>query len=836
MKATKLIPTTDSERNPITDAGAEFSRLRSNPAGLSVEDAASRLAGRSDSKGPIHPVFASLLSQFLNPIQLLLILAAVLSATLGEVTDCLIIVFILVASGVLSFVQEYRAGNAVSALMKLVATTCTVLRGGSAVEVPLASVVEGDVAILTAGSVIPGDGLIFEEDSLFVDEASLTGESFPVEKAVQPVENLVFAGTNAVSGTAKMLVVSVGAATKIGGIAKSLRTKRPEGDFQKGIRQLGTMLIQVTIFLTIFVLMVNLLAHRPVLESFMFSLALAVGLTPQLLPAIVSLNLSRGAMAMAKDNVIVKRLSSIENFGSMDVLCSDKTGTLTLGTVKVAKALDSTSKDSARVLKLSQLNAQFESGYVNPIDEALRNTAPPELCYGIEKLGETPYDFQRKRLSVLLREDGVVTLLTKGALISVLDCCSNAMIENNQVDLGSVRSQIESEFESFSGQGFRVLGVATRTMAEGTELAVSDEHDMVFEGMLLLHDPLREESIATIGKLANIGIELKMITGDNRHVAGYIGKSLGLKLGVVAGPEMDELSDEAMLVKVKETSIFAEVEPRQKQRIILALKRSGSVVGYIGDGVNDGPALHASDVSISVANAVDVAKEAADFVMLKPDISVLVGAVLEGRRTFSNTMKYIFMATSANFGNMFSLAGASLLIPFLPLLAKQVLLTNLLTDLPEMTIAGDNVDPEVLEAHQRWDLGFLQKFMLVFGLLSSVFDFATFGILIWLKTTPEVFRTAWFTESVLSASLIVLVFRSRRWLGQSKPSAALLNTTLGTCAAVLVLPFTPFAAWIGFTHLSIGLTFGLLGIVCAYVLSAELAKHWFFRNLKRPGH
>ncbi len=807
-----------------------FKELGSSPDGLSTSQADAKLALVPKSAHSAESPWKSFLNQFLNPIQLLLIIAAILSGALGEVVDCLVIVFILLASAVLSFVQEFRAGNAVAELIKLVATKSTVIRGGTQIGVPLNHVVPGDVVLLSAGTVIPGDGLVFEEDSLFVDQASLTGESFPVEKSILPGENGVFAGTNVISGTAKMLVHSTGKQTQLGGIATALASKRPLGDFQNGIHQLGRALIQLTIFLTLLVLMINLIAHRPLLDSFMFSLALAVGLTPQLLPAIISINLSRGALAMTKDSVIVKRLVSIENFGSMTILCSDKTGTLTQGTVVVAKAIDPYGNEASLPLEFCQLNAIFESGYANPIDLALRTCATSTLSDGIAKLGELPYDFQRKRLSVLLHRNDQKILLTKGAVNSVMSCCTLATSDSGPVSIEMARAKIAADFEQYSNEGYRVLGIASRFVTD--DLALSQEHEkgMTFEGLLLLHDPLREESADTIKRLAAIGIELKMITGDNRHVASYLGKNLGLNLGVLLGSEMDSLTDEALKVRAKSSSIFAEIEPRQKQRIILALKKSGAVVGYIGDGVNDGPALRASDVSISVSNAVDVAKEAADFVMLKPDLSILIGAVIEGRRTFTNTMKYIFMATSANFGNMFSLAGASLLMPFLPLLAKQVLLTNLLTDLPEMTIAGDNVDEEVLQTTQKWNLAFLQRFMLVFGLLSSVFDFATFGVLIWIRAEPTIFRTAWFTESVLSASLIVFVFRSRRWIGQSKPSRALTITTFATCGCVLALPLTPLAPLLGFHVLPPLLLATILGIVFVYMVSVELTKHWFFRK------
>ena len=807
--------------------------------GLSNSDAARRQSvNRQVESSAIRP-WRSLLLQFTNPIQLLLIGAAILSGSFGEYTDAAVIVVILLAGGLLSFQHEFRAGNAVAELMKLVETKCKVVRQGSEQEVSLKEVVPGDILLLSAGSMIPGDGLLISSDTLFVDQAALTGESFPVEKQAGTVDadasiekrtNCVFAGSHVVSGSARVLIARTGSETELGGIAGSLKNKRPEGDFERGIRHLGMMLIQLTIFLTLLVFAVNVSLHRPVLESFMFSLALAVGLTPQLLPAIVSVNLSRGAVAMAKDSVIVKRLASIENFGAMDVLCSDKTGTLTEGSVRVAKALNALGEDAPTVLNLCHVNALLESGYANPIDEALRLDAADNTLSGIEKLGELPYDFERKRLTVFIGQEGRRRLITKGALEAVLACCTKVATASDQVDVAPLKDKILASFQSYSEDGYRVLGVATRELDDSASvLDTAAESEMTFEGFLLLEDPLRPESAATVRHLAKLGIRLKMITGDNRHVAKRLGEQLGLTSGVLSGPEIRNLSEAALRVQASKCSVFAEIEPNQKEHIVLALKRAGGVVGYIGDGINDGAALHAADVSISVANAVDVAKEAADFVMLKPDLSVLIGAVAEGRRTFTNTMKYVYMATSANFGNMFSLAGASLLVPFLPLLPKQVLLTNLLTDMPEMTIATDNVDSEMLEHRQKWDIRFLFRFMLVFGLLSSVFDFSTFGVLLWLKASPDVFRTGWFTESVLSASLVVLVFRSRRWIWRSRASSALLMTTALTGLAVLVIPYTPLAPMLGFTPLSLPQLGLMLGIVVAYVASAELAKHLFFQ-------
>ena len=550
--------------------------------------------------------------------------------------------------------------------------------------------------------------------------------------------------------------------------------------------------MEVTLVLVVAIFAINVYLARPVLDAFLFSLALAVGLTPQLLPAIISVNLAHGAKRMAQAKVIVKRLASIENFGSMNVICSDKTGTLTEGSVRVQSALDVEGAPSDQVLLYAYLNACYETGFTNPIDEAIRTHRPFDLS-GYRKADEIPYDFLRKRLSILVAHDETHLMVTKGALANVLAICTSVDTGGGTlVDIAARRSRIQQHFEAFSHQGYRTLGVAYKPM--GAESRISKDHEvgLTFLGFLVLFDPPKPNILETIVRLKHLGVSLKVITGDNHLVAAHVSQQMGLSpTPIITGPDLRELSDEALLTRVVDTDVFAEIEPNQKERIILALRKAGHVVGYLGDGINDASALHAADVGISVESAVDVAKEAADIVLLEKDLGVLVQGVREGRRTFANTLKYVFMATSANFGNMFSMAGVSLFLPFLPLLPKQILLTNLLTDVPEMAIATDTVDHEWVDSPRRWDIKAIRQFMMTFGLVSSVFDYLTFGALLFLlHATPEQFRTGWFLESVISASLIVLVIRSRKPFFKSRPSPYLLTATLLVMVVTLMVPLT----------------------------------------------
>jgi Mg2+-importing ATPase len=592
--------------------------------------------------------------------------------------------------------------------------------------------------------------------------------------------------------------------------------------------------MEVTLLLVMAIFAINVYLGRPLIESVLFSLALAVGLTPQLLPAIISVNLAQGARRMAQARVIVKRLTSIENLGSMNVLCSDKTGTLTEGTVHLQSALDVEGQPSDQVLLYAYLNAAYETGFTNPIDAAIRAYRSFDLS-GYGKVDEIPYDFLRKRLSILVTHGDTHLLVTKGALQNVLDACSKAQMGNGAVvDIAAAREQIQKRFEEFSSQGLRTLGIGWKDMAGVARVGKADESGMIFLGFLVLFDPPKADIIQTIRSLNSIGVALKLVTGDNRLVATNVARQIGLPASeLLAGPDLNRLSDAALINQVSRVNVFAEIEPNQKERIILALKKAGNVVGYMGDGINDAPALHAADVGISVDSAADVAKEAADIVLLDKDLGVLVQGVRDGRTTFANTLKYVFMATSANFGNMFSMAGASLFLPFLPLLPTQVLLTNLMTDFPEMTIATDNVDAEMVERPRRWDIVAIRKFMMTFGLVSSVFDFLTFATLLFVLHASQIqFRTGWFLESVVSASLIVLVIRSRKPCVKSRPAKPLLIATSLTVAATLLLPLTPLGSLFGFSRLPAGFLLLIALIVLLYLLSAELVKRHFYKKVR----
>ena len=821
-------------------------RLRSKKDGLSSKEAGQRLAEYGSNL--LKPQKRSnaltlLLAQFKSPIILILLFATGLSFVLRDPVNALIILSIVLVSGLLGFWQEHSATNAVEKLLAVVQIKANVLRDGSPREIPIREVVPGDIVILGAGDVVPGDCRVYEAKDLFVDEATLTGETYPVEKSVALLAadtplgkrtNSLWMGTHVVSGSAKALVAMTGTQTEFGKVSERLKLRPQETEFERGIRRFGYFLMEVTLVLVIAIFAINVYLVRPVLDSLLFSLALAVGLTPQLLPAIISINLARGAKRMAEAKVIVKRLASIENFGSMNVLCSDKTGTLTEGVVHLQSAVDVAGVASEKVLLHAYLNAFYETGFSNPIDDAIRAHRPFDVS-GYSKVDEIPYDFLRKRLSILVAHDNSHLMVTKGALKNVLEVCTKA--ENGAgaiVDIAALQGQIQHQLEEFSRKGYRTLGVACKNMGAASLIGTADETDMTFLGFLVLFDPPKPNIVETIASLKKLGVSLKIITGDNHLVAASVSQQIGLSSAkILAGPELRLLSDGALLNRVVNIDVFAEIEPNQKERIILALKKAGNVVGYMGDGINDASALHAADVGISVDSAVDVAKEAADIVLLEKDLGVLVQGVREGRTTFANTLKYVFMATSANFGNMFSMAGISLFLPFLPLLPMQILLTNLLTDFPEMTIATDHVDAEMVDHPRRWDIVAIRKFMITFGLVSSVFDFLTFGaLLLLLHATEDQFRTGWFIESVVSACLIVLVIRSRKPFFSSRPSKYLLIATLLVVFATVALPYTPLSGIFGLTPLPLSFILLILTIVSLYVLSAEIVKAFFYKKVK----
>lgn len=785
------------------------------------------------------------LLQFKSPITILLIISALLSVGLGDATDAVIILIIIIISSVLSFWQEKGAAHAVDELLKMVQVYCNVLRDGKNTEVPIENVVPGDIIMLSAGDIIPGDCLLLEAHELFIDEAAFTGETYPAEKntgivkADAPISqryNSLFMGTHVISGIARALVITTGKQTEFGKISDNLQLKPPETDFEKGIRRFGYLLMEVTLLLVLIIFAVNVLLHKPPLDSFLFSLALAIGLTPQLLPAIITINLSTGARNMAKEGVIVKRLSSIENFGSMNILCSDKTGTITEGKVTLKEALNIEGEHSDKVLELAWLNASMQRGYYNPIDDAI--CAACKATVNKYKLQcEIPYDFIRKRLTVQVYDADENFVVIKGALNNILEICDKAETPTGSlIAIEEIRDKILEQYQQQSAYGYRTLGIAYKKASSTIDFTRDDEHEMIFMGIVTLFDPPKNDIAQTITSLNKLGVELKLITGDNALVAASIARQVGMTDPVVVtGPQMRQMSDAALMQQVQNTNIFAEVEPNQKEKIIIFLKKGGNVLGFMGDGINDATALHAADVGISVDSAVDVAKEAADIVLLKHDLNVLCNGVVAGRKTFANTMKYIFMSTSANFGNMFSMAGASLFLPFLPLLPKQILLTNLLTDFPEMTIATDRVDDESIKTPHKWDISFIQRFMLIFGLLSSVFDYLTFGVLLYIvKGGTSIFQTGWFVESVISATFIVLVVRTRLPFFKSIPGVYLQIATGLIVAATLAIPYSPLAGLFGFVPLPLVYYCWMVPIVTFYIISAEIAKRLFYKRLANP--
>jgi len=780
--------------------------------------------------------------QFKSPMTLLLIGAAVLSAFLGDVADMLIILIIVIISSVLGFWQEWSAANAVKELLKMVQLRCTVVRAGESVELPIESVVPGDVITLTAGDIVPGDALLLESQELFVDEATFTGETYPVEKScgILPIatplskrSNSLFMGSHVISGKARVLITHTAKQTELGKISIQLESKLPETDFEKGIRRFGYMLMEITLLLVFIIFAANVLLHRPVLDSFLFSLALAVGLTPQLLPAIVTVNLASGARRMATQQVIVKRLSAIENLGSMTILCSDKTGTITEGKVNLKGTLDVNGKHSEKVMQYAWLNAFLQKGFHNPLDEAIcLNYKGSKGNFRVQ--AEVPYDFIRKRLTVQLNCEKENLVISKGSFNSILSVCSSVELYAGKLEhIENHRSDLINLYEQFSKSGFRTLGLAYKKGDAEHTFTRLDEKEMIFLGFITLFDPPKTNVGATIAQLNQLGVNLKIVTGDNLLVAKSLAIQIGLEKPVIlTGSEIHKMSNAALIHKAVLTNIFAEIEPNQKERIIVALKKKGHVVGFIGDGINDAPALYNADVGISVDTAVDVAKQAADIVLLGHSLDVLIKGVAEGRKTFTNTMKYIFMASSANFGNMFSMAGASLFLPFLPLLPKQILLTNLLTDFPEMAIAADRVDEVNVQKPQRWDLNFIKRFMIIFGLLSSAFDFLTFYVLlIILHADEKVFQTGWFTESVISATLIVLVVRTRLPFFKSLPGKLLSVATGIVICLVLILPLTPVVIWFGFTPLPFSFYPYILAIIAGYIVFAELLKQWCYKRI-----
>ncbi len=818
--------------------------LQSQLSGLTEAEASKRLLARGATKqrSPIVKDVLLFLSQFKSPLVLLLVAAVILSAFLGEKTDVIIILSILIFTGTLGFWQERNAGKAVEKLRAIITVKAKVLRDNKEEDVHTGDVVPGDIVLFAAGDVIPADCLLVESKDLHTNEASLTGETYPALKEAGPVaadavmskrKNVLFQGTSVVSGTAKAIAILTGDETVFGKISKEIEQPTSETAFEKGIRSFGYLLMRITIVLSVIILGVNIYFGRPLLDSVLFALALTVGMAPELLPAIMTVAMSAGAKRMAEKKVIVKKLSAIQNLGEVNILCSDKTGTLTEGAIKVDRVVDLNGNESNRIKQLAFLNATFETGFVNPIDDALRLMKEMKAD-GFSKVAEVPYDFIRKRLSIVVAEGNQQTMISKGALKNILDVCDRAQAgENTIVAIGTVRSQVEKLFEQYSSEGFRTIGVCFKEMT-GSNVAVKEqETGMIFGGFVLLYDPPKEGITEVIQQLKKRGVSLKMITGDNKLVAAYIGKKIGFEnVNVISGEDIEHMSPEALTKQVSEADVFAEIEPHQKEHIILALQKAGNVVAYIGDGINDVTAIHAADAGISVNNAVDVAKEAADIVLLEKDLRVLEQGIIEGRKTFVNTLKYIFINTSATFGNMFSMAGASLFLPFLPMLPKQILLTNFLTDFPYIFVASDNVDEERLMKPQKWSTKLIRNFMIVFGLQSSVFDYLTFYVLYKIfSVNANHFRTGWFVESILTELLILFIMRTRHAFYKSIPGKMLFVSSVITLAVTMMLPYTVLAPLLGLDPLPSSILISIIGITLVYAITAERLKIYFFEKI-----
>ena len=823
-----------------------YTRLGTTPKGLSSTEAAARTLqyGPNDiAQVKKRPILLQYLEHFKNFLIIILLIAAVLSAFTGGITSAILIIIIVFISVTIDFFQEYRAGQAAELLRKKIITNASVLRDGTMQELPIFELVPGDIISLSAGDIVPADARMITGRDLYVNQSALTGEPYPAEKnpadsdpanSLAEAENYVFLGTSVVSGTATAVVTKTGAATEFGSVAKTLVARPPETEFERGLKHFSYLMTQFVFALVIFVFFVNALIKHDILNSLLFSVALAVGMVPELLPMILSLNLSKGAIAMSEKGAIVKHPASIQNFGSMDVLCTDKTGTLTENQIALVRHLDTEGNDSETVLTYSYINSIYGTGLKSPLDEAVLRFRHIDIDE-YTKVDEIPFDFVRKRVSVVAKgKDGSV-IIAKGAPEEVLRVCTAEERGGKILPLDdTARARVQKIYDDQSTQGFRTLAVSYRKLpGDQAAFSVDDEKEMVLVGLITFIDPPKESARESVELLAKSGIELKILTGDNELVAKKTCELIGIPVkGVLTGTEIANLDMEGLSRVVDGITIFARVTPVQKNRVMNALKKNGHVVGFMGDGINDAPSIREADVGISVANAVDIAKESADIILLKNDLRILHDGVIEGRKTVGNTMKYILMNTSSNFGNMFSVAGASIFLPFLPMLPIQILLNNLLYSFSQVAIPTDNVDADYTATPKTWDIRFIKNFTILFGPLSSVFDYLTFFILLYFfEANSALFQTSWFVESICTQTLIVFVIRTHLVpFYKSRPSRLLVLSAGLITVIGCVLPFTILGAFFGFVQPPLTFFAVLICIVGGYILLVELAKRWFYRR------
>jgi Mg2+-importing ATPase len=826
--------------------------------GLSSVEAASKLA----EVGPNEPVVVvkralvrSILRRFANPLIAILVFASVVSAIVRDVPNALIILAMVLLSGLVELFQTHRSERAAEALRAKVAPTSTVLRDGELREVLRREVVPGDVVRLSAGDMVPGDAELIEAKDLHVNESALTGESIPVEKlpgsiapdsAATGDPHRVLMGSSVVSGTGLARVYATGPTTAFGGIARALSLRPPMTEFEHGITRFGLFILKTVVFLVLFVFVVAIASHKEPFESLLFAVALAVGLTPEFLPMITTVTLARSAVRMSKKKIIVKNLAAIQNFGGIDILCSDKTGTLTTGEMVLEKHTDPRGAECERPVLLGCVNSFFESGVENamdaavlqkaridPLDSAVLRHEHPDIS-GYTKVDEIPFDFERRRVSVIAARGGEQLLVTKGAPEHVLSICARMEIEGRVLALDvASRRECVAAYERLGADGYRVLAVAYAMEKESrAEWSKADEHDLVLAGFLAFADPPRRDAREVVRAMKRVGVDVKVLTGDGESVALHVCEAVGIPTThAVRGPEIDALTDTSLAIRASKAHVFARLSPSQKKRVIGALRAHGHVVGFLGDGINDAPSLRAADVGISVSSAVDVAKDAADLILLEPGLHVLREGIVEGRRAFGNVMKYLLMGTSSNFGNMFSMAAAIVLLPFLPMLPTQILLNNFLYDLAQVTIPSDNVDAAILRAPQRWDIAWIRRVMLWLGPVSSAYDLLTFYVLRrGFDAGPALFHTGWFVESLATQTLVIFVIRTWGVPWKSKPSLPLAATTLAVVGAGIALPFTPLGPWLGFVPLPPAFFVFLVACAVTYLAFVELVKRPLVRR------
>lgn len=782
------------------------------------------------------------LARFANPLVVILLVASLVAALTHELADFVIISMMVLLSVTLDFIQEFRAHAAADKLRRLVASRASVVRDGHPTVVAASELVRGDKVLLAAGDLVPADGFVLAADKLFVNQALLTGEAYPVEKAaaipatpateLHEASNALFGGTTIVSGSGSMLVVETGAATVTGTLGAVLAQTSPKTSFETALGRFGMLIMRLTITLTLFVLLVNVFFERPLIESFLFAVALAVGLTPELLPMVVSVTLARGAVRMAARQTIVKRMTAIQELGSMDVLCTDKTGTLTEASMRLAQHVDALGQSSERVLELAYLNSIFETGLKSPLDEAILAHAQLDAS-AWTKVDELPFDFERRRISVLVDNGQARWLVVKGAAEEIAGLCTHYEAgQAGELALDPTASgAIRGRYQALEEAGMRVLGIGWRELPrDHVRAAAADESGLVLAGFAAFLDPPKRSATAALAALQQIGVGIKIVTGDSEGVTRHLCKELGLPIsGVVHGSDLARMDDPALGVAAARANLFCRIDPMQKNRIILALKARGHVVGYLGDGINDAPSLHSADVGISVDTAADVARAAADMILLAPDLGVLHAGVLEGRRTFGNIMKYIMMVTSSNFGNMLSMALASLFLPFLPMLPIQILLNNGLYDLSELPIPLDDVDPQEMQRPRQLDLTLIRNFMLIIGAVSSLFDLLTFYILlVVLQADEKFFQTGWFVESLCTQVLVIFIIRTRGNPLTSRVHPLLAATSIAVVMSALLLPATVLGAQFGLVPLPLAFYLLLGSVLLAYLLVVELVKHRYY--------